>query len=89
MAQIKSFGVIQTAKFAAVLYFIFTAIFIIPFGLISLIGREGTPEGIMSVVFIIFAPVIYAILGFVFVAIGCLIYNAIAKRIGGIEIEIE
>jgi xanthine/uracil permease len=47
MTQIKSFGVLQTAKFAAILYFIFTAIFMIPFGLITLVaGRIGAlPPG--------------------------------------------
>jgi hypothetical protein len=89
MAQIKSFGVLQTAKFSAVLYFIFTAIFMVPFGLFTLIGRGDPPFAIFGAVLIIFMPVIYACLGFIFVAIGCLVYNAIAKHIGGIEIEIE
>jgi len=95
MAQIKKFGVLQTAKTAAVMHFVITLIFVIPFGLISLIagfatgGREGIAGGFLGGIFMIFAPIIYAILGFVFVALGCLLYNFIAKYIGGIEIEIE
>jgi len=41
MVQIKSFGVLQTAKFAAVMYFIFSAIFMIPFGLITLVAGSA------------------------------------------------
>jgi len=95
MAQIKRFGVLQTAKFAAVMYFIFTVILMIPFGLISIIigsatgGKEGFLGAMFGGVFMLFMPLIYAVLGFVFVAIGCLVYNLIAKLVGGIEIEIE
>ena len=41
MVQIKSFGVLQTAKFSAVMYFIFSAIFMIPFGLITLVAGSA------------------------------------------------
>ena len=37
----------------------------------------------------IFAPFLYGGIGFVFGAIGAWIYNVIAKRLGGIEIELE
>jgi len=94
MVQIKKFGVLQTAKIAAVMYFAISLIFVIPFGLITLIagatgGREGAAGAIFGGVFIIFMPIIYAVMGFVFVALGCLFYNLIAKYVGGIEIEIE
>ncbi len=95
MVQVKRFGVLQTAKFAAIMYFIFTAIFTIPIGLIAIVagpaarGREGAFGAIFGGAFMLFMPVIYAVVGFVFVAIGCLAYNLIAKFTGGIEIEIE
>lgn len=95
MAQIKRFGVLQTAKFAAIMYFIFTAIFMIPFGLFVLIagsatgGRQGPLGAMFGGVFILFMPIIYALLGFLFVALGCFLYNVIATFAGGIEIEIE
>jgi hypothetical protein len=95
MAQIKRFGVLQTAKFCAVLYFIMTAIFLIPFGLIAMLtgAFAGGTEGLFGVMFggmfIFFLPLVYAVMGFIFVAIGCLIYNGTAKVTGGIEIEIE
>ena len=94
MAQIKKFGVLQTAKIAAVMYFAISLIFVIPFGLIAFIsgatgGREGVAGAFFGGVFIIFMPIIYAVMGFVFVALGCLFYNFIARYVGGIEIEIE
>jgi len=94
MAQIKSFGVLQTAKIAAIMYFVVSLIIIVPFGFIALItsaarGREGIAGALFGGVFIFFLPIIYAALGFVFVAIGCIFYNLVAKYVGGIEIDIE
>jgi len=95
MAQIKSFGVVQTAKFAAVVYFIVFVIFMIPFRLITMTTtsttriERGMLEIVLGILYILLSPVFYAIMGFVFVAIGCQVYNIIAKHIGGIEIEIE
>ena len=94
MAQIKKFGVLQTAKIAAVMYFAISLIFVIPFGLIAFIsgaarGREGVAGAFFGGVFIIFMPIIYAVMGFVFVALGCLFYNLVANYFGGVEIEIE
>lgn len=94
MAQIKRFGVLQTAKIAGIIYFFVSLIVMVPFGLITFLtgitrGRQGIDGAFLGGVFIILMPFIYAVLGFVFVAIGCLIYNFIAKYVGGIEIEIE
>ena len=91
MVRIKRFGVLQTAKFAAVLYFVFTAMFISPFGWLVMRGSsmpEGPFPSFFGGVFMLVLPLIYAALGFLFAAVGCLIYNALAKVIGGIEIEI-
>jgi hypothetical protein len=38
---------------------------------------------------VIFLPIFYGILGFIFGLIGALLYNGIARLIGGIEIELE
>ena len=83
MQQVKKFGVLQTSKVIAVFYLIFSAVFCIPFGVISFI--IGKPGGI----FIIFLPLLYAALGFVAIAGSCLFYNFIARKIGGIEVEIK
>jgi hypothetical protein len=95
MVRIKRIGVLQTAKLAAILYFIFSAIIMIPIGLISIFagsafgGGSGLFGGIFGGTFMIIMPIIYAVLGFIFVAIACLIYNLVAKFVGGIEIELE
>jgi glycopeptide antibiotics resistance protein len=39
--------------------------------------------------FMLFIPVIYAVMGFIGGVIGALIYNLIAKWVGGIEVEVE
>jgi hypothetical protein len=33
--------------------------------------------------------VLYGVCGFIFTAIGCLLYNVVASWIGGIEVELE
>ena len=43
----------------------------------------------MFVVGIVCVPIIYGMIGFVIGALGALIYNLIAKWLGGIEIELE
>jgi hypothetical protein len=95
MVRIKRVGVLQTAKFAAVLYFIFSAIIMIPIGIITMLtgpAKDSFPGifgGLFGGMFMIIMPIIYAVLGFIFVAIVCLIYNLIARFVGGIEIEFE
>lgn len=89
MQRIKRFGVVQTAKVVAIIYFIMIAIFFLPFAFIGyatgLIGDLGPFPGVMFFI----APVFYGVVAFVATAIGCLIYNAISAKIGGVEIEIE
>jgi len=91
MKRIKRFGVYQTSKVIAIIYFLITVVFMIPIVLISsLVGGEnipGFPFG--GGIFFIFLPFIYGTMGFIMTAIGCLIYNLIARQTGGIEFEID
>lgn len=95
MAQIKRFGIFQTAKFMGVMYLVTTAIIFIPLGLImSTLGASLVPEdqligGLMTGAGMFVMPFIYAVFGFIFVAISCLAYNIIARMVGGIEVEIQ
>ncbi len=85
MKRIKRIGVIQTAKVVAILYLVSSAIFTIPLGLVAMFtGQKNTSGGI----FILFFPLIYFFIGFVITAIGCSIYNIIAQKFGGIELEL-
>jgi hypothetical protein len=89
MQQVKSFGIFQTAKVFAALYFIMTAIFAIPIAVIGAIGGilAGKPTGLLFLL-LLAAPFFYAAIGWLFGALACWLYNTIAAQIGGIEIEL-
>lgn len=74
----------QAGKFFAVLYFIMGLIFAIPFAFFgSLSGESAYGLG-----FAIGLPFGYAIAGLIFVPIACLIFNGVAKLVGGLDFEV-
>ena len=83
--QIKHFSVLQTSKVLAILYGVIAVIFV-PFLLIPSLGNEGNGS---MVIFSLAAPFLYAIIGFIFTALFCWIYNILAKYVGGIEFTLE
>lgn len=90
MKRIKKIGVLQTAKVASLIYFLITAIFMIPIGIISSFFSGGTFLNLpIGKTFFFFMPFVYGIMVFIITAIGCVVYNLIAKWTGGIEIKIE
>lgn len=72
----------QAAKFCAVLYFLMGLVFAIPLAVFSPVG-EGFGFG-----FALALPFMYAIGALIFVPIGCLIFNFVAKLVGGLEFEV-
>jgi hypothetical protein len=96
MAQIKRIGVKQTAKVVAIFYFVITLIIFLPIFVISLLfgglsgddtfGKLGAIFG--GVIFLVL-PFFYAVIGGLMVAISAALYNFVAKKVGGIEVEIE
>ena len=64
--------------------------FFLLFGLLgSMAGQRNSPfAGIVGVV-AIFLPFFYGALGFIGGAIGALLYNLVAKWVGGFEVEVE
>jgi hypothetical protein len=94
MQRITSVGVLSCAKMTGVLYGCMALLFI-PFallgGLASLATQQtnGAIGGAVIIVLGILAPVLYGVMGFVIGAISAFIYNLIAKRLGGIEIQLE
>jgi len=86
MRQIKSFAVLQTSKVMGVLYFLLGLLFVVFF---VAIAPAPKGHGHRSLFVIVLAPVFYGVAGFVCTAIICSLYNAIAKRIGGIEFEVS
>jgi hypothetical protein len=92
MKRIKRFGVYQTAKIAAVIYFLIAAVFTLPFWLIvsSMPGNGVFPASLFSSkIFLVIVPFLYGIVAFIMTAIGCVVYNLTAKWTGGIELEVE
>jgi hypothetical protein len=83
--QIERFSPHQNAKVFAVLMALSSLLIVVPILLIgSLLGPRGMgPPFFMAVLF----PLLYLVIGYVTVIVGCLLYNVMYKYIGGIEFE--
>jgi hypothetical protein len=75
-----------------IIYGVLSLIFVIPiFAIMSMVGAMSAKTGapalpvVFTGVFIIFLPIIYAVLGFIAGVISAFIYNVVAKWTGGIE----
>lgn len=92
--RIKRFAPVQLGLMLAALYGVCGLIFAPIFVAISTLGLKSTgqaPTGLMTAglgVIAIF-PLIYAVVGFIGGVVGAFIYNAVARWIGGIEVEVE
>ncbi|HEV2611450.1 MAG TPA: hypothetical protein VGU61_14365 [Noviherbaspirillum sp.] len=89
--QIKRFSPHQNGKVFGVLMAASALVFAIPMFLLFLIfpmpvDSQGNAMGPSAVMFLIM-PVLYLVLGYLTVAVGCLLYNFICKYTGGIEYE--
>ncbi len=93
MAQLKRFGVMSVARLYAVLMAVAGFIVGLFMAIISLISGMAANSAVLGfglgLASIIVFPIIYAVLGFVCGAIGAFLYNVIAGKIGGIEIDFE
>src|ERR1051326_5988762 len=96
--RIKRFNPIQLAKMLGVLYGLMGLIFIPFFLFFSFMAslapqRGGGPPAqiaaVMGIGFAIAMPIFYAVIGVLTGLIGGFVYNAVAKWIGGIEVEVE
>jgi hypothetical protein len=83
--HIRRFGVAQTAKVFGVLYAII-GLLLAPFFVLAAVFAPE--EAGFGMAFAVLLPILYGLLGFVGVALVCLIYNAVAGIVGGIEVEI-
>jgi hypothetical protein len=84
MHEIKSFNVWQTSKVLAVLYAISGWIEGIFLALAAL--RHGHP--FRAIFCIVILPIIFGVLGFLFTAFSCWLYNQVAEQLGGIAFEL-
>lgn len=96
MTQITSFGVGQTAKVIAALYLfigIIVVVLMLPFMIManSMAGdmaAGGMGMGV-TILLMLLAPILYAVAAWIFTALGCLIYNFVAGKVGGIAVNLE
>jgi len=88
MVQIKRLGVFQNAKLASLLYFIISSLVLMPFGFIILFTGGKTKSG-LTWWMVMLMPLIYYVIAFIITVLTCIIYNIIAKKIGGISLELK
>jgi len=92
MKRVKRIGVYQTSKVAAIIIFLITLVFVVPFAIFgSMFGGNDFFPGfpIARIFLVILLPVFYAFFGFISTAISCATYNLVAKWTGGIELEFD
>jgi hypothetical protein len=92
--KIKSVNPLQLGKMFAVLYglmgLLLMPIFLVMTAFSShLANSQRVGMLALGTGFAICAPFIYAVMGFIFGALGALLYNVAAKWLGGIEVEVE
>jgi hypothetical protein len=83
--QIVRLSPLQTAKVMAALYGLMGFLFL-PFAWFAMGMAPGASRP--GTAFLVLAPLAYAAFGFVFVALGCLLYNFVATFTGGIEVDL-
>lgn len=92
--RIRRFGILKTATVVALIYMVIVAIVAIPFALLVIVagssqGGFGQTTAIGAVTLAFAAIVVYGILGWIFTAIACALYNLVAGWTGGIEVQVE
>lgn len=83
--QIARFSPHQNGKVFAVLALVSSLVFMVPMMLFAF--ASAPPEARPPMLFMLAMPVLYLVIGYVSVAIGCAVYNLLYKHIGGIEFE--
>ena len=98
--KLKRIAPLQAGKMLAAFYGLLSLL-IVPFmfaamSFASLMARQGDRPAPsfplmlgMGMGFLLFLPVLYAAMGFVFGVISAWLYNLLAKWIGGLEVEFE
>ena len=94
MLRLRSVGVLSAAKISALLYgglsLLFVPLLLIMAAVMTLVPKaENQPPAILFVVFAVFAPVIYGLIGFITGALMAFIYNLVAGWVGGLELQFE
>ena len=95
--RVRKVGVLKAALIGGIAYALMALAFV-PFALFMMfvsapmmneLGGASGREWMMGPVFMLLAPLIYGVVGFVGTAIATAVYNLIAMMVGGLEIELE
>jgi hypothetical protein len=90
--QIKRLSPHQNGKVFGILSAVSSLPFFIPMwwmmSALPSTDAQGNPVEFPSGLFFAF-PIMYLIFGYLFVAVGCLVYNVLVQFIGGFEFEVE
>lgn len=84
--RLSRFSVGQTAKVLGLLYGLMGLIFLPFFVLATMYSSGGDSFGVG---FALVLPILYGVFGFIFTAIGCALYNWVARKVGGIELDLD
>jgi Transmembrane domain of unknown function (DUF3566) len=84
--RLSRFSVGQTAKVLGILYGLMGLIALPIFLILAMFSPE---EDAPNMGFALVIPILYGVLGFVFTAIGCAVYNWVAGKVGGIEVTLD
>jgi hypothetical protein len=82
--QVARFSPHQNAKVIAVLMAVTSLIFFVPFFLLASLFGAGQAMPIWAAIIV---PLIYLVIGYIGVVIGCALYNVLVPFTGGIEYE--
>ncbi|HLH09935.1 MAG TPA: hypothetical protein VKW78_22035 [Terriglobales bacterium] len=102
MHRIRSVGVLSLAKVSGMVHAAL-GLLLIPFFLLmafsmAIAGKQGNMNGnnpfaflgpAFAIAMAVLAPVFYGLIGFITGAVGALLYNLMARWVGGIEMEVE
>lgn len=86
LQRIRRVSIGQTAKVVGVLYALLGLVFVPFFLIVAAVAPEQAGFGFG---FALVVPVFYGVLGFIFTAITCALYNWVAGMMGGIEVQLE
>ena len=83
--RIEKLSIHQNAKTFAILMALFSLFLAVPF---MLFASKDAPEGEgFPLYMVIVFPVLYFVMGYLMTALGCWLYNVMAKYTGGLEFE--
>jgi hypothetical protein len=84
--RLSRISVGQTAKVAGLLYGLMGIILLPLFMIPAFVGADGAG---FPAAFALVLPILYGVFGYIFTAIGCALYNWVAGRVGGIELNLD